>query len=444
MSSSYSVAPSHSPAAVSLYSSDSTNTTLSLFGPPPLEQVLMPVGTRYPLAEYNFSIADVILSGYSLCKEAVSEIFNRTFGTTSEAASSIPEESPVPVLASQESCASIFGYPRHAESMVTTSGSKIFLSPTLASSSKLLSTDWEKHAGGIFWDYHSSIENGPHSTFHRFTLKPNFSLSDPRKKQMLRDGNSKAFPAIFVSSIFLELNTHPEMEYLKRLGYSYDEEKEIFQVPSLRTLMTLWDEFRLERPELPGLYFILCEGVEEDSEFTSNWINGAISVSINTEYEHDTSNHVMSTLKLLTRLKNKADVDLYLKASKTNSAVLSQFFEMLKGSEGKVFTDTLLDQYLEKNPSVKISDKENLRLRFHRYCHTALGFLADGFPNDTLKGYLSATHVLCSRPSTVFNLRSEDWNSYFFKRYGFQSTYLFEQVFIEELIKSIKSITVSD
>lgn len=440
MSISYSVAPYHSPSPVSFCSSGSANSTLSLFGVPPLEQVLMPVSTRYPLTEYDFSITDVVRSGYSICKEAVCEIFKRTYGTTDEAASSTKEESPEPVLDSEDSCAAIFGYSLHTESTVTTSGSKIFLSPTLASSTKLLSDDWEKHAGGTYWDYHSSVENGPHSTFHRFTFKPHFSLSDPEKKQMLREANSKAFPAIFVSSIFLELNTNPEMEYLKRLGYSYDAEKEIFQVPSLRTLITLWDQLRLERPELPGLSFILCEGVEEDSEFTSNWMNGAISVSVNSEYEHDISNHVMSTLKLLTVLKNKADVDLYLNASKTNSAIISPFVEMLKGAEGKAFTDRLLDQYLEKNPRVKIKNKENLYLRFHQYCHTVLGSLADGFSHETLKGYLSATNRLSLRPNALLNFRSENWNSYFYERYGFGSIHLFESVFIEELIKTITSL----
>lgn len=84
----------------------------SLFGLPPVESVLRPVGERYPLTKCDFSIKGVFQAGYEVLEEKVGTAFKGLFSHSDEdshnqIASSSTQESPV--ASSQDPCKSSAG-----------------------------------------------------------------------------------------------------------------------------------------------------------------------------------------------------------------------------------------------------------------------------------------------------------------------------------------------
>lgn len=414
-----------------------------LFGPPPLDHMLRPVDERYPLTEWEFSVKDIFQWGYEnfgfqSAVNSISTIAKNFFGFPSDLE---PSQTAEVAEDNSQTCASTFGYTLFAESKVTTPGSKIFLSPSIASSKIPLNPDWEKHAGGTYWKYVGSFQRED-DEFHEFSFLPSFSFKDPDKFSNLKERIYALYPAVLDTDPFNYLGSYYEKRFLKQLGFMYYFKEEKFQIPSLTTLLKKWDELRLHHPSLPPLHLILCNGVEENSEFITNILDGAIPISINTEFEHDISAHVMTTIQLMTKLLDRmtteGDFVRYMKAKETNFKVISYLFELLKAPHGKTVSDSLFDQYAENHSSLKQFANEEVKTAFNDFCLTVLGMLADGVSSmDQLEDLITFSQDLSDQPTTIFNHFSWRWTIFFAKKYGEEWNDCFRDIFDTQLLPMI-------
>lgn len=428
------------------------NFTTNPFGPPPLESVLMPVGVK--VTDLEFSIGDIVKWSYENfgCRTLLESIHNAASRCFSRSA-----EEPTPSCSSPATFSEL---PIFAESTMTTPGSKIYLTPTLASKvsssygwgsfgmdiswEEKLGIHWEKQVQGSLWKYVGTIQDGI-DTYHQFALPPHLSCLNGDKYENLIFRNKRKFPAIFECDSFTRPRSDRSRRHLKSLGFDFDPKNELFQVPSLKTLIKKWDELRLERPELPAMSLILSDGTETDVDFVSYVIDGGIPISTSTEHDHDISAHLMPQIELMTRLKPD-EVALYQKTKASISAILRAFLEPLKGHEGRAMTDKVFDQYLEMNPSAftpKLSEKqkEHCKVIFHTFCLKVIGVLTDGSTIPTLFSLINFKNRLTRSRERIFELFEDtQWDDYLGEICEDKTLYklLYQPLFINELLPMIK------
>lgn len=441
----------------SMSQENSASSNCPLFGAPPLEDTLRPLGERYPLTELEFSVKDILR--WSYVNFGLEGTVNKVFGLAKNyfGFSNPPRELSAETVSvpKPETCASTLGYTIFAESHIVPSGSKIFLSPTLARSRTNLASDWEKNAGGTYWRYVSTRREGwdgfRSDEFHFFTFKESFSLNTEKEKEkenLMMESNRK-FPAIFSPAPFEELLKNSEQRLLRHLGFYYFPWNDTIQVPSLTTLIRKWDELRLNHPLLPGLNIVLCEGTEENGVFVSSVLDGAIPISITTEYEHDITSHLMPTINLLSRFESfegkvnvytSRELTKYLNTKQTISSTLSYLFELIKEPHGKQFLSILFDRYDKDYSFSNIETTLDLKENFYDFCHTMVGILLDvSSAYKDLENYAWFVQTLNKETENFFTeLFTVGWHLFLEKRYGNENTVLFKRLFVSALLPMIQ------